>query len=91
MKVQREVKLDYTDVLLRPKRSTLTSRSEVSLERTFTFPHSKQTWTGIPIIVSNMDTVGVLPMLKVCSKNHLLTCLHKFIDIDEVIKACNEG
>ena len=91
MKVQSEIKLDFTDVLLRPKRSTLTSRSEVSLERKFTFLHSKQSWKGIPIIVSNMDTVGTLDMLKVCSKNHLLTCLHKFIDIELVIKSINEG
>ena len=62
MKVSSEIKLDFSDVLLRPKRSTLTSRSDVTLERTFTFVNSKQSWTGIPIIVSNMDTVGTVEM-----------------------------
>ena len=48
----------WQDVLIRPKRSTLKSRSEVTLERTYKFLHSKQEWTGVPIIAANMDTTG---------------------------------
>ena len=62
MRIEADVKLDFKDVLIRPKRSTITSRAEVSLERTYTFKHSKQTWTGIPIISANMDSTGTFEM-----------------------------
>ena len=62
MKIDHDIKLDFSDVLIRPKRSTLESRSQVNLEREFKFPHSTQIWKGIPIIASNMDTVGTIPM-----------------------------
>ena len=58
MKIEQDIKLDFSDVLIRPKRSTLESRKDIILERDFKFPHSKQTWKGVPIIASNMDTVG---------------------------------
>ena len=86
MKIENDIKLDFSDVLIRPKRSTLCSRSEVNLEREFKFQHSNQTWNGIPIMVSNMDTVGTIDMLKSCSENKLLTCLHKYFDVDKLIE-----
>ena len=61
-KIEQDIKLDFSDVLIRPKRSTLESRSQILLEREFKFPHSSQTRKGIPIIASNMDTVGTLEM-----------------------------
>jgi len=78
MRIDNDVKLDFDDVLIRPKRSTLTSRKEVSLERTFKFIHAKQTWTGVPIIAANMDGVGTLSMMRVLAPMKLLTALHKF-------------
>lgn len=57
-RIESDVKLDFKDVLIRPKRSTLKSRSEVSLEITYTFKHAKRTWRGVPIMAANMDTVG---------------------------------
>ena len=78
MKIENEIKLDFGDVLIRPKRSTMSSRSEVNLERTITFPNSKQTWTGVPIIASNMDTVGTYNVYKVLSKHKIITAFHKF-------------
>ena len=78
MKLETEPKLDFTDVLLRPKRSTLVSRNEVCVERTFKFKYSRRTWTGIPIVVSNMDTTGTVEMALELQKHKLLTCLHKF-------------
>ena len=89
MKLDTEIKLDFSDVLLRPKRSTLNSRNEVQLERNFKFIHSKRTWTGIPIMVSNMDTVGTVEMLVETSKFNMLTCLHKYIDVEDIIKVYN--
>ena len=74
MLVNEEIKLDYSDVLIRPKRSTMSSRGEVKLERTHRFLWSKKKWTGIPIMSANMDTVGTPAMHKVLSKYNLITC-----------------
>ena len=68
MKIETDIKLDFHDVLIRPKRSTISSRSQVNLERTMYFPISKQTWTGVPIIAANMDTIGTFEVYKVLSK-----------------------
>jgi GMP reductase len=78
MKIEEGVKLDFSDVLIRPKRSTLSSRSEVILEREFTFPNATIKWTGVPITVSNMDTTGTFEMYKALLPNKMLTCCHKF-------------
>ena len=78
MLVNEEIKLDYSDVLIRPKRSTMSSRGEVNLERTHNFLWSKKKWTGIPIMSSNMDTVGTPAMHKVLSKYKLITCPAKY-------------
>lgn len=82
MRIENDVKLDFSDVLIRPKRSTLTSRKEVELERNFTFPHAEGTWTGIPIIAANMDGVGTLSMMRSLSSFKMLTALHKHYDED---------
>jgi len=79
MKILDDVKLDYSDVLIRPKRSILKSRKDVILERTFHFPCGK-TWTGIPIVASNMDTTGTMEMGKVLSQHGMLTCLSKHLN-----------
>lgn len=84
MKIEDDIKLDFNDVLIRPKRSTLYSRSQVELERTVTFPNSKQTWTGIPIIAANMDTVGTYDVYKVLSEFKIITALHKFYTLDDL-------
>jgi GMP reductase len=72
--INEEVKLDYSDVLIRPKRSTMSSRREVNLERTHRFLWSKKKWKGIPIMSANMDTVGTPAMHKALSKYNLITC-----------------
>ena len=63
MYIDNEIKLDFKDVLIRPKRSNLESRSDVTLEREFTFKHSPHRWKGVPIMVSNMDTTGTFRKL----------------------------
>jgi len=83
MKIEDSVKLDFCDVLLKPKRSTLTSRKDVDILREFTFLNSKKTWTGIPIVASNMDTIGTISMAKKFASNSMMTCLHKFLDLSE--------
>ena len=84
MIIETEVKLDFKDVLIRPKRSTLKSRSQVNLERTFKFKHVKDfEWTVIPIMVSNMDTTGTFEMAQELTKNKIFTSIHKYYDINE--------
>ncbi|CAH0516703.1 unnamed protein product [Peronospora belbahrii] len=58
-RIETEVRLDFKDVLIRPKRSTLKSRSQVDVQREFHFRNSKRTWIGVPIIAANMDTVAL--------------------------------
>jgi GMP reductase len=83
MKFEQDIKLDFSDVLIRPKRSTLETRNDVDLEREFKFPHSNQNLKCIPIIASNMDTVGTIAMYNSLRKYNMLTCFHKFLNIDE--------
>ena len=74
MRIESEIKLDYKDVLFRPKRSELTSRSEVDLMREFTFPNVETaTWKGVPIVAANMDTVGTFETAKALADHHMLT------------------
>lgn len=67
-RLDNDIKLDFKDVLIRPKRSTLKSRADVDLTREFIFRHSKKVYNGIPIIASNMDTVGTFEMAVQLSK-----------------------
>jgi GMP reductase len=83
MRIEYDVKLDFRDVLIRPKRSVLKTRSDVSLEREFRFKHTKTTWQGVPIIAANMDHTGTLNMAKALSEHHLLTALDKFVSPDD--------
>ena len=80
MRIEDEVKLDFRDVLIRPKRSTLSSRKEVSLNRTYKFKHSGTEWTGVPIMAANMDGVGTLSMAQTLWNHRLFTCLTKSYD-----------
>ena len=79
MRIIEDTKLDFSDVLISPKRSQLTSRKDAELTRKFTFKHSKHTWTGVPIIASNMDHTGTIGMYNVLSEYKMLTALCKFI------------
>lgn len=87
MKILDDVKVDFTDVLILPKRSQYSSRSEVSLERTIKFKYSPYTWTGVPIMVSNMDTTGTIEMARELQKHKMITCLHKYYSSDELLNA----
>ena len=83
MRIQDDIKLDFDDVLIKPKRSTLVSRKKANLERTFKFKHSHHRWTGIPIIASNMDHTGTIAMAHVLMEFPMLTALCKFVESTE--------
>ncbi len=86
MKISFDVKLDYCDVLLRPKRSDAPSRKDIALTRTFKFKHCDHMIECIPIIAANMDTIGTPAMAKALTQRHMLTCLHKFLPADELVE-----
>lgn len=86
MRILDDVKLDYQDVLLRPKRSTLESRKDVLLERTFTFYNSPKKWTGLPIMTANMATCGTFEMARMLSKYKMITTFHKYYSVKEYIE-----
>src|SRR3990167_5087320 len=77
MRIEEDFKLDFKDVLIRPKRSTLTSRSEVDISREFSFRHSAGKYRGIPVIAANMDTVGTFERAKALTRHQLSAALHK--------------
>lgn len=91
MRIETELKLDYNNVLLRPKRSRLLSRSEVTLTRQFKFPHSPETWEGVPLVAANMDTIGTFHVAKIMSNHQMLTCIHKHYTLKQWSQAMDDG
>ena len=83
MHIENTVKLDFKDVLIRPKRSTLSSRSEVDITREFKFLHSPVVYHDIPIIAANMDTTGTFEMARALGKHGMSVALHKHYDVEE--------
>lgn len=83
MRIDYEIKLGFKDVMFKPKRSTLKSRSLVDLNRTYKFRNSRVEWTGVPIMAANMDTVGTFEMAVELQKHNLFTALHKHYSIED--------
>src|SRR5580693_10237959 len=77
MRIETDVKLDFKDVLIRPKRSTLNTRSAVDVDRAFRFLHTGSEWRGFPLIAANMDVTGTLAMAHALGQHGALTALHK--------------
>ena len=91
MRIDNDPKLDFDDVLIRPKRSEAPSRSDVGVEREYRFLNSGRSWTGIPIVASNMDTIGTMAMAKALGPK-LATCLHKYygaVDVADFLQTEN--
>ena len=85
MRIEEDIKLDYADVLFRPKRSTLSSRKDVELKRTYKFKYSNHQWSGIPLMAANMDGVGELSIAEKLNDHRMITCLTKQHD-SKIIK-----
>ncbi|MEE3661100.1 GMP reductase [Brenneria sp. g21c3] len=83
MRIEEDLKLGFKDVLIRPKRSTLKSRSDVELERQFTFLHAGCDWSGVPVIAANMDTVGTFGMAEALASFDVLTAVHKHYSVEQ--------
>jgi len=85
MHIEESVKLDFKDVLIRPKRSTLTSRSQVDIHREFVFHNSRRKYQGIPIIAANMDTTGTTEMALALGEHGLSAALHKHYTEEQLV------
>ena len=93
MRIEEDVKLDYKDVLIRPKRSTLKSRKQVSLTRSTNFRNyddldfntNDYHYNGVPIMAINMDGVGTFEMADKLAKQNIFTCLVKTYSSNELI------
>lgn len=83
MRIENDVKLGFKDVMFRPKRSKLKSRSQVNLEREFKFLHTQKKWSGVPIMAANMDTVGTFEMAQKLAEHKLFTAIHKHYSVEQ--------
>ena len=84
-KIINELKLDFDDVLIAPQRSTLTSRSDIDISRTFHFYHSPRTWKGAPIICANMSFCS-FSMAMALARHKMIACLHKYHTVDQLLQ-----
>jgi len=87
MRIEEDVKLDFKDVLIRPKRSTLSSRKEVDIHRSYEFKWSKRNYDGVPIIAANMDGVGTMAMARTFGAmgQGMTVAMHKHYALDQLI------
>lgn len=92
MRIEDEVKLDFKDVLIRPKRSTLGSRKEVNVKRTYHFKHSGRVFEGFPVVAANMDGVGTFDMAKAFAKDGygMTVALHKHYALQDLVSYFDE-
>ncbi|MBL0448213.1 GMP reductase [Aeromonas caviae] len=90
MRIEEDLKLGFKDVLFRPKRSTLKSRSQVSLTRQFTFKHTQTRWQGVPVIAANMDTVGSFAIARTLASFEMMTAVHKHYSLAQWQTFVNE-
>ncbi len=88
MRIEPELRLDFDDVLIRPKRSVAPSRASIELKRTYQFQNksSATNWTGVPLMAANFDTVGTMQMASALHKLNMLTCLHKFYSLEDLLE-----
>ena len=100
MHIEHDLKLDYKDVLIRPKRSTLGSRKQVDLNRKFAYRNYKPPFPenvnyahyhGIPIMAANMDGVGTFAMADTLSAQSIFTCLVKTYSVEELVEYFNDN
>jgi GMP reductase len=91
MRIENEIKLDYSDVLICPKRSESPSRKNVVLSRRFNFLNSGASWEGVPVVAANMSTVGTFGMARALSGFGMPVCLHKHYSVDDLVEFFREG
>ena len=91
MKFEDGFKLDFDDVLIKPKRSTLTSRSGVCIRKEYDYLYSSIIERVVPLIAANMDTTGTFAMAKVMGCHNMQVCLHKHYEVDSLTQYYRSG
>ena len=91
MRIDYNIHLDYSDVLLQPKRSALSSRRDVDMERTYKFRNSGKELSYVPVMASNMDGVGTFSMARVLQEYKMLTVIRKHYTFDDWKEAAGTG
>jgi len=86
-----DIKLDFDDVYIRPCPTEISSRLEINLNVSYITKHSKQRFTGVPVCVANMDSIGTIKMANALYKHNIWTCLHKHISKEDLIKFINNS
>lgn len=89
MQIEKEVKLDFNDVLIKPRPSELKSRAEVNLEVSYLCKHANRVIVGFPVIVANMSCVGTIHMAKALHNYGFFVALHKFIEEKRLVEFYN--
>lgn len=89
MKIEEDTKLGFDNVLIKPKKSYLNSRNDVTLMCEYEFKYSKQKWSGIPLMAANMDTTGTIEMANKLAQLNCLTALHKYYNATDYLKLIN--
>ena len=93
MRIEAELKLDFDDVLIRPKRYVAPSRASGDVKRKYHFRNASPgvDWAGIPLVASNIDTVGPMQVAQVLHGLNMLTCLQKYYPLEPLVVACLTG
>ena len=91
MRINTDPKLNFEDVLLQPKRSTLSSRKDVDMTRNFTFRNSGKQMNFLPIFASNMDGVGTFSMAKALQEHKMMTVITKSTTLEQWRAAAGTG
>lgn len=89
--ILEDINLDFKDVLFRPQKSTINSRSEVNLIRRYKFKHSAQDYEGVPVIAANMDTIGTFEMARALNEHNLFTTIHKHYDLEQWVQFAKQN
>lgn len=85
MIIENEIQLDFKDVLFKPKRTTLNSRSDADVSRKYKFKWCPRILSGTGIMAANMATTGTFEMAKKLQEHNMFTCLHKHYSFEELL------
>lgn len=91
MRIHDDIQLDYCDVLLRPKRSALASRSEVEVKREYIFKWCPRSVTATGIVAANMATTGTFELAREMQKQGLFSALHKHYSAEDLLRFLKEN
>ena len=86
MQIIDSVQLDFSDVLIKPRRSSIDSRSKVDITRNYKFKWCPYTIKGTGIMQANMGTIGNFDVSKKMLDNGLFACLHKYHNVEDLIE-----